>query len=106
MESGWSSFGTKNASRTMNYAPFLGLSLLIMSFFSRLFRPLLDLDHCHHLLVSLFIHLILFSYGIWHDCNSHLKYTDIDYWVFWDATKEGLLNNGTPYIQSVYRYLR
>ena len=47
--------------------------------------------------------LLLILYGVWHDSRQELQYTDIDYWVFSDASlhvKEG----GSPYERDTYRY--
>ncbi|KAK7218061.1 hypothetical protein V2G26_006064 [Clonostachys chloroleuca] len=49
------------------------------------------------------LRLTLLIYGIWQDANSALKYTDIDYLVFTDASR--LLAKGqSPYDRDTYRY--
>ncbi|KAG6367834.1 hypothetical protein INS49_002029 [Diaporthe citri] len=49
--------------------------------------------------------LVLLVYGLWQDANSPLKYTDIDYLVFTDATR--FVSQGHPagpYARETYRY--
>ncbi|KAI7775880.1 hypothetical protein LA080_006130 [Diaporthe eres] len=49
--------------------------------------------------------LVLVVYGLWQDANSPLKYTDIDYLVFTDATR--FVSQGHPagpYARETYRY--
>ena len=53
--------------------------------------------------LSWFGRLLLILYGTWHDSTQELQYTDIDYWVFSDASlhvKEGR----SPYDRDTYRY--
>ena len=47
--------------------------------------------------------LLLIIYGTWHDRNHELKYTDIDYTVFSDASLH-VTNGGSPYDRDTYRY--
>ena len=49
--------------------------------------------------------VVLLVYGLWQDANSPLKYTDIDYLVFTDATR--FVSQGHPagpYARDTYRY--
>ena len=39
------------------------------------------------LLVSLLIRVATVLYGVWHDANFQVKYTDVDYFVFTDAAQ-------------------
>lgn len=45
----------------------------------------------------------LFFYGLWQDANSPMKYTDIDYMVFTDAS-HCVQNCQSPYDRETYRY--
>ncbi|CAH0048306.1 unnamed protein product [Clonostachys solani] len=64
---------------------------------SALFRPLPLFS------IAAVLRLTLLVYGIWQDANSALKYTDIDYLVFTDASR--LLAKGqSPYDRDTYRY--
>ncbi|KAG5895450.1 hypothetical protein JTB14_001327 [Gonioctena quinquepunctata] len=47
--------------------------------------------------------LILIVYGVYHDEISEVKYTDIDYKVFTDASRH-LLNGNSPYDRHTFRY--
>ncbi|KAK7699989.1 GPI mannosyltransferase 1 [Diaporthe eres] len=49
--------------------------------------------------------LVLVVYGLWQDANSPLKYTDIDYLVFTDATRFVAQGHPAgPYARETYRY--
>lgn len=50
-----------------------------------------------------FLRLVFLLYGLWQDANSPVKYTDIDYLVFTDATR--FMSKGqSPYDRETYRY--
>ncbi|VDB99791.1 unnamed protein product [Peniophora sp. CBMAI 1063] len=72
----------------------------------------------HILAVSIILRVGLIVYSEWHDARSVVKYTDVDYRVFSDATHfllhpgpdnfaDGSLGNhaiGNPYTRATYRY--
>lgn len=54
---------------------------------------------------AVLLRVVLLVYGLWQDANSPLKYTDIDYLVFTDATR--FVSQGHPagpYARETYRY--
>lgn len=52
---------------------------------------------------SILLRIALFAYGLWQDANSPMKYTDIDYYVFTDASR--FVSHGqSPYERETYRY--
>ncbi|KAJ3471640.1 hypothetical protein MRS44_001739 [Fusarium solani] len=53
--------------------------------------------------ISLLLRLILLFYGLYQDAHSALKYTDIDYLVFTDASRF-LASGSSPYDRDTYRY--
>ncbi|OLL25032.1 GPI mannosyltransferase 1 [Neolecta irregularis DAH-3] len=55
------------------------------------------------MLVGFLLRAILLVYGIWQDGHSHLKYTDVDYFVFSDAASF-FAKGGSPYERETYRY--
>lgn len=63
----------------------------------------INIDYKKHLAVALILRLILTGYSIYHDNFSEVKYTDIDYKVFTDASRH-LLNGDSPYNRHTYRY--
>ncbi|KAI2616218.1 glycosyltransferase family 50 protein [Hypomontagnella submonticulosa] len=51
------------------------------------------------------LRVTMLLYGLWQDANSPLKYTDIDYLVFTDATRFTFLSDSaSPYTRETYRY--
>jgi phosphatidylinositol glycan class M len=52
---------------------------------------------------SIAFRAVLLIYGRWQDANSPVKYTDIDYLVFTDASRY-LATNNSPYDRATYRY--
>ncbi|XP_023024233.2 GPI mannosyltransferase 1 isoform X1 [Leptinotarsa decemlineata] len=68
-----------------------------------LFKRIVCISYKKHLLISLIIRLILISYGIHHDQISEVKYTDIDYKVFTDASRH-IVNGNSPYDRHTFRY--
>ncbi|CAG8975585.1 hypothetical protein HYALB_00006792 [Hymenoscyphus albidus] len=52
---------------------------------------------------SILLRVVLLFYGLWQDANSPLKYTDIDYYVFTDASRFVSLEK-SPYDRETYRY--
>ncbi|XP_018579409.1 GPI mannosyltransferase 1 [Anoplophora glabripennis] len=67
------------------------------------FHRFVNIDYKVHLLFSLFVRLLLIAYGIYHDQISEVKYTDIDYKVFTDASRH-ILKGESPYERHTYRY--
>lgn len=55
------------------------------------------------ILISIAVRAILVFYGTQHDKYFDVKYTDIDYTVFTDASNS-TLNSGTPYDVPTYKY--
>ncbi|RMJ04937.1 GPI mannosyltransferase 1 [Fusarium euwallaceae] len=53
--------------------------------------------------ISLLLRLTLLFYGLYQDAHSALKYTDIDYLVFTDASRF-LASGSSPYDRDTYRY--
>lgn len=54
-------------------------------------------------MAAILLRVGLFLWGIWQDANSPLKYTDIDYFVFTDASRY-VHDNQSPYDRETYRY--
>ncbi|KAG9678249.1 glycosyltransferase family 50 protein, partial [Aureobasidium melanogenum] len=53
--------------------------------------------------ISLLLRAALLLWGEYQDANSPLKYTDIDYLVFTDASRY-VYHNQSPYLRDTYRY--
>lgn len=66
-------------------------------------QKFVNINYKIHIILSLVLRFILIGYGIYHDQNSSVKYTDVDYKVFTDASRH-ILNNGSPYNRHTYRY--
>ena len=65
-------------------------------------QPLL-LNRTSVFLAAFLLRLVLLVYGIYQDSVSALKYTDIDYYVFTDASR-AVSKNSSPYERATYRY--
>lgn len=55
-------------------------------------------------IASAIVRLALLLYGIYQDEHSVLKYTDIDYYVFYDSLISLVKDNGSPYDRDTFRY--
>jgi phosphatidylinositol glycan class M len=53
--------------------------------------------------LAFLLRAILLAWGIYQDANSPFKYTDIDYYVFTDASRY-ISRNQSPYARATYRY--
>jgi phosphatidylinositol glycan class M len=76
---------------------YLLTTLLIMTFITTLLRPLPLFT------IASLLRLTLLLYGLHQDASSAIKYTDIDYLVFTDASR--FVSRGqSPYARDTYRY--
>lgn len=66
-------------------------------------KPLLDMPFKYHILAGTVLRILLIIYADFHDENSDLKYTDIDYKVFTGAARH-VVKGGSPYMRHTYRY--
>lgn len=62
-----------------------------------------NIDYKCHLLLAFIVRIIFIVYGVHHDKNSVVPYTDIDYKVFTDAARH-VTNFESPYKRHTYRY--
>lgn len=65
--------------------------------------PSFDITFTQLILASVALHGILLIYGHWQDTHLVVKYTDIDYVVFSDASRY-LTQGLSPYRRATYRY--
>ncbi|KAF9343898.1 hypothetical protein BGX34_006236, partial [Mortierella sp. NVP85] len=65
--------------------------------------PSFDLSFRQLVGASVALHLVLLAYGHWQDTHLVVKYTDIDYVVFSDASRY-LTQGLSPYTRATYRY--
>lgn len=61
------------------------------------------LDYKTHLVVAFAVRLAFIAYGSYHDKNSSVPYTDVDYKVFTDAARH-VVSAKSPYDRHTYRY--
>ncbi|OMJ95430.1 hypothetical protein SteCoe_1195 [Stentor coeruleus] len=57
----------------------------------------------HIFILGTIIRLVLLLYGEWQDHNLEVKYTDIDYYVYSDASSY-ILQGKSPFLRHTYRY--
>ncbi|XP_073687011.1 GPI mannosyltransferase 1 [Garra rufa] len=63
----------------------------------------MDSRLCVMFIIALLIRLVLLCFGVYQDQNLQLKYTDVDYHVFTDASRF-ITQGQSPYNRSTFRY--
>ncbi|CAH1125049.1 unnamed protein product [Ceutorhynchus assimilis] len=72
-------------------------------YFKIIIKNFLEADMVTHIIISSIIRLLLIAYGVFHDNNYEVPYTDVDYKVFTDAARH-VVNGNSPYERHTFRY--